>query len=84
MGTDTQWRCQSSESGAALMPHDRAANGRRLLLSLVTVLFVMGSLSCGDPAETEGLQIEVWGRFFHVIFGCAILDILDDGTILIL
>lgn len=60
MGTDIQWRCQSSESGAALMPHDRAANGRRLLLSLVAVLFVMGGLSCGDPAETEGLQIEVW------------------------
>ena len=60
MGTDTQWRCQSSESGAALMPHDRVANGRRLLLSLVAVLFVMGGPSCGDPAETEGLQIEVW------------------------
>ena len=60
MGTDIQWRCQSSESGAALMPHDRAANGPRLLLSLVAVLFVMGGLSCGDPAETEGLQIEVW------------------------
>ena len=32
----------------------------------------------------EILQIEVWGHFFHVIFDCAILDILDDGTILIL
>ena len=59
MGTDTQWRCQSSESGAALMPHDRVANGRMLLLSLVAVLVVMGGPSCGDPTETEELQIEV-------------------------
>ena len=59
MGTDTQWRCQSSESDADLMPHERVANGRRLLLSLVAVLVVMGGPSCGDPAETEGLQIEV-------------------------
>ena len=60
MGTGIQWRCQSSESGADLMSHYRVANGRRLLSSLVAVLVVMGGLSCSDPAEIEGLQIEVW------------------------
>ena len=41
-------------------------------------------IMCVRHLWTEILQIEVEGDFFHVIFGSAILDILDVGTILIL
>ena len=57
------------------------------LLCMYTALlleFFLPNLVPSPWPWAEILEIEIWGRFFHVIFGEAILDIIDDGTILIL